>query len=175
MRMLTLSAVLAGLCFAATCGTAAHAAEDRLTKDQLYTMLENMGYTVEKKASGADYDLILKTRNADLNLSFSLSFSGDGSKIWFMQNLLTITDENASRVPWQKILAANNARTGACMFEYYEKGRALYLDATLDNRAVKPSDLRAAVEQLSEAVVKTRDLWDEKNWPASNTVGQIAR
>lgn len=175
MGRLKTSLVLSGLLLAAACALPVRAAEETADKDQLYTMLENMGYSVEKKANGASYDLYLNHKSGDLTLRYSVTLSSDNTKIWISQCVANLTDANMARVPWQKLLAANNSRTGACMFEYYEKSKSLYLNATVDNRNVKPAALRAAIDDLSKAIVSTRDLWDEKNWEAPSTVGYMQR
>ncbi|MCW8130872.1 MAG: hypothetical protein KIS92_11015 [Planctomycetota bacterium] len=174
MRTMTLSAALACLVFAAACHTA-QAEEGRLSKDEVFTMLENMGYAVKKTTVENGYYITMTHQAGDLSLTYNVVMSKDGTKIWFQQTVISVTDENRARIPWPKLVSAQNTHTGTCMFQYAESARAVYLAIAVENRSVKPADIRQSVDNLGAAVVATRDLWEEKNWPVTNTVGMTQR
>lgn len=155
--------VLASLMLAAMWAAPGHAAEERLERDGLYAMLENMGLQVRKDVYEGGYHTYVKTKAGGLDLEFRVVLSPNGKKIWFEQYLAKFSPENKSRIPWQKMVGMQATKVPA-MFNYVDETGDLYLEYTISNVNIKPVTLREAMEEFGQSVVDTRELWDVAKW-----------
>lgn len=144
-------------------------AAEGLTRDQVYSTLENMGYTLRKATYEGGYDIYVKCKGGTFDLEVRVNLSPNGSTVWFTQDLAKVTESNRNKVPWDKLMSANSFRTGRVMFAYDETGKFLTLTGYVKNDSVKPADIRKALEDIGATVADTADLWQEKNWGAPAT------
>ncbi len=158
--------------------TGAHADDPKpasraLSDDELFTILENMGYEIMVKPKETDtvkcITVKVTRRDFPIDIPMTVKLSGDKSTVYFFVNLADLTDKkwgDAERL--LKLLELNDTG-GKNQFRVNPKSKQLWLSRFTDNTDLTPVALKRHIEMLATRVVDTQNHWDAKKWGATET------
>ena len=94
----------------------------------------------------------------------NVRLSTDGAQIWFYAALRSLKDPAAltSRVALDLLRATHDIRPARFYLE--PTTQTLGISTFVDNRDVRPADVRRAVDDLCSAVRDKQDRWDPERW-----------
>lgn len=152
MKLIMRGALMA----AATMALASPAFAQALDGPALKTMVEAMGYeTNVLSSSDQALKFEIKVVTEDFDVPIGVEISGSGRYVWLTALLATdpISDEQA------KAFLGVTADLQPTHFWTTTRGSTM-AGIALENRGLKPVDLKFGFDKLSSDVVDTADIWD---------------
>jgi hypothetical protein len=137
-------------------------AAKRLTIDQVGQMLEDMGYepkpVTDKEGKVIAYDV--KYRSGTWDLYARVSFSSDGTNLWFTGNIGNIKDKS---VPVEAVLGLleANVKLFPAHVRYFPASGNLSVGMPVRNDGITKAALKNALEEFSDAVKVTYTAFDK--------------
>ncbi|MFO1349574.1 MAG: hypothetical protein U1F68_02345 [Gammaproteobacteria bacterium] len=136
-----------------------------LTTADLPGLLENMGYEPKDLGNGA-YQVTIES--GGWTNAVRISVSPNGKNIWVYSYLGELPATGVAVERLLKLLVLNND-IGPMHFSIAKDGdvpKWLYLNVVVENRAVKPANIREAIDNLVSNTRRTGDDWDVSKWSA---------
>ncbi|MBS1718315.1 MAG: hypothetical protein JSS72_11345 [Armatimonadetes bacterium] len=127
----------------------------QLDDDGLKLMLTNLG--LEPKPLSKGFLIAIKQGTWTVNIQVVLS--GDKSKLGLNANLGKVDDPDSVTAAQWKSLLISNQDIDPSSFYFSDTAKKLYLHRVLDNRAVTPPYLKHQIDEFTNNIVKTSDLW----------------
>ena len=144
-----------------------------LADDDLFGMLENLGYEVMTKPKETDAvkRITVKVTRADfpIDIPMTVNLSGDKTTLYFFVNLADLTPAELGNADGLLKLLELNDTSGKNQFRINAKTKQLWLTRFADSAGLTPAALKKHVELLAATVVETKDQWDVKKWAKAET------
>lgn len=126
-----------------------------LDDKSLQTMLENMGYEPKKLKEG----YVISIKQDTWTFYIQILLSPNGEKLGLNANLGSVEKpEEITASQWLELLAGNKDISPS-YFYYDKKGTHLYLNRSLDNKAITAAQLRKNIENFCANQRETSQLW----------------
>ena len=127
-----------------------------LNDASLKTMLDGLGYEIKPLSKG-----FLVTSKVDTwSLYVQAVLSPDGTKLGLNANLGDVKDLSAIPAKKWLDLLVSNGQIDPSTFYVDRDTKKLYLHRVLDNRSITPVVLRSQLQNFTNDIIKTADLWD---------------
>ena len=137
-------------------GARAQVAQDKLTGAGLSPLLTGLGYepkALNSEAGKEKWEVSIKGEKFNIPLAFEISPSG--RYLWLTVNL----GAEKPSIKYQELLKSN-ASIQPCQFYITTKG-FLMMAIALENRSLKPADVKWGMEKIQADVENTSTLWNQ--------------
>lgn len=154
MRRIGLLSIVAAIAaLVALCG---FVQDTQITRPQLRSMLEQLGYEVKDlvKDAGKEKYTVTVTRGG-LDIPIAYEISSNNGYIWLTVNLGDAPSESSSK---NAALLRQNGKIQPCQFYVTEKG-LLMMGFPVENKNVTNALLRQRTDTIADNVSKTEDIW----------------
>lgn len=151
--------------------TAVLAESKRLDITSLKELLVNLGYEPEEKKFDDGEKYFLIRPKVQGRTWYVTARTPSGRNMYVQMKFVKI--EDTSKIPQDVAvgLLKENGNTSYSSF-FLSKWGYFYLTANIQNKDVKPAEIRKAIEEMTTLAAKTEDFWNPKRWtkqPAGNT------
>jgi hypothetical protein len=126
--------------------------------DTLKTMISGLGYEM-KDLTTEKWEFTVTKSNTDIPIAAEISKSG--ARIWLTVFLGTISAKDKGDAGYMLELLKKNSEIQPVQFYSTEKDE-LMMGLPLDNRGMSPAILRKQIDFLTDQVVATDKLWNNR-------------